>query len=331
MSPKMRALIFLLCASLIWGCSYPIGKLALAELSPWAYAGLRFMFGTISLLPIALKRRRRPAPTAYTGNDSPWLWLWGGAVCGLCLSLGAVLQLYGMSRMPASQVGFITTLYVSMVPILAFVIGYLPRLLIVIGLSLGLLGLYLLTGGLEAGSFGKSAALVLAADVFWAMQVIITGRFAARVNTWLFTLSQAATSTILVLTLAFATGNMPGWSLFFQTLPFSMWGILSVGVAYTCQTIAQREISPTSAALVFPLQSVIGALAGVLLLGEYMNGRMVLGAGVIVGGCLVAQLAREASPVTIDHKYWKLILAARWAVGLTIGGGTAASLVWALA
>lgn len=322
--------MFLLCAALIWGFSYPIGKAALVHLTPWAYAGLRFMFGTLSLLPIALRRRRQPAPLAYSGNVSPWLWLWGGCLGGVCLSIGAILQLYGMSKMPASQVGFITTLYVSMVPILAFVIGYIPRLLIIIGLSLGLVGLYLLTGGVDSGSFGKSAALVLAADVFWALQVILTGRFAAKVNTWLFSLAQAMTSTILVLTLAHFTGNLPTLSVFFQTLPFTMWGILSVGVAYTCQTLAQRDISSTSAALIFPLQSVIGATAGVFLMGEYMNGRMVAGAAVIIIGCLVAQFARESAQVTPEHKYWRIIGVLRWTVGGLIVVGTAGALVWGL-
>ena len=322
--------MFLLCAALIWGFSYPIGKLALAELTPWSYAGLRFMFGTFSLLPIALKRRRQPAPMAYSGNVSPWLWLWGGALGGVCLSIGAILQLTGMTIMPASQVGFITTLYVSLVPVLAFVIGYVPRLLTVVGLSVGLVGLYLLTDGIDAGSLGKGAALVLAADVFWALQVIITGRFAARVNTWLFSLAQAMTSSILVLTLAFFTDKLPSWHIFLATLPYTMWGILSVGVAYTCQTLAQRDISSTSAALIFPLQSVIGATAGVFLMGEVMTREMVAGAAIIVCGTLVAQFARESAPVTMEHKHWKPILAVRWAVGLMIGCGTAGAMFWAL-
>lgn len=330
MSPKLRALLFLLFAALIWGFSYPIGKLALKELTPWAYAGLRFMFGTLSLLPIVLRRRRQPAPTAYAGNDSPRLWLWSGALGGVCLSIGAILQLTAMSRMQASEVGFITTLYVSLVPVLAFVIGYMPRLLVIVGLSIGLVGLALLTGGVNPGALGKNAALVLAADVFWALQVIITGRFAGRVNTWLFSLAQAMTSSILVLTLAFFTDNLPTWNVFLHTLPFTMWGILSVGVAYTCQTLAQRDISPTSAALIFPLQSVIGATAGVFLMGEVMTRNMIIGAAVIVIGTLVAQFARESAPVTMEHKHWKPILAARWGVGLLLGLGTAGAMAWAL-
>lgn len=329
MSPKIRALLFLLAASCIWGFSYPIGRAALEHLTPWAYGGLRFMFGALSLIPIALRKRLAPAPLAYTGNTSPRLWLWGGMLGGLCLSCGAVMQLYGLSQMPAGKVGFITTLYVSMVPVLVFVAGYMPRLLIVVGLSIGLFGLYLLTGG-SSGGFGRSEAMILVADVFWALQVIITGHFAARVNTWLFSLSQAMTCCFLVLGLGWLTGNLPGWSVFFQTLPYTMWGIMSVGVAYTCQAIAQREISPTSAALIFPLQSVIGAAAGAVFLGEHMSSRMIAGAGVIILGTVIAQFARESTPIDEASKYCRVIRWARFALGTAIGLATAAVFVWAL-
>jgi len=327
MSPKLRALMFLLLAAFIWGFSYPIGRAAMEYMTPWAYGGLRFLFGALSLLPITLRRRRQPAPLTYTGNVSPNLWLWGGMLGGLCLSCGSVMQLYGLSQLPASQVGFMTTLYVSLVPVLAFVAGYMPRLLILLGLGIGLSGLYLLTGG-ATGNFGRGSALLLVADVFWATQVIVTGFFVARVNAWLFSLAQAITSAVLVLSLAFLTGNMPTWPVFIQTLPFSLWGVMSVGVAYTCQTIALRHLSSTSAALVFPLQSVIGAAAGVLLLGEHMTERMLWGAAVIIVGSIVAQFARESTPISPEHRFWKPLRTVRIALGAAIGLATVSTLVW---
>ena len=329
MSPKLRALMFLLIATFIWGFSYPIGRAALEHLSPWAYGGLRFMFGSLSLLPLALKQRRRPAPMAYSGNVSPHLWLWGGMLAGVCLSCGAVMQLQGLAVLPASQVGFITTLYVSLVPVLAFVIGYLPRMLIIAGLAVGLVGLYLLTGQ-DGGEMGKSAAMILVADVFWAMHVVVVGHFAARVNTWLFSLAQAMTSCFLVLTLAAICGYLPTWTVFFQTLPFTMWGILSVGVAYSCQAMAQKEIAPTTAALVFPLQSVIGAVAGVIFLGEHMDSRMVIGAAVIILGCVIAQFARESTRITPTDRYWKPMRLVRITLGAVIGLSTVGAFVWSL-
>ncbi|MDR1921996.1 MAG: DMT family transporter [Candidatus Adiutrix sp.] len=328
MPPKMRAFIYLLIAAFIWGFSYPIGRMALEHLSPFAYGGLRYMFGSLALMPLAWRWRRRPAPMAYAGNDSPRLWLWGGLLSGLCLSVGAFLQLYGLAQSSAGKVAFITALYVSMVPILAFIAGQMPRLLVLAGLGVGLAGLYLLTGG--AGGFHKGEGLILAADVFWALQVLITGRLAARVNTWLFSLAQAMTGCAVTLILAVLTGNMPGWGLFLQTLPFTMWGILSVGLAYTCQTVAQRDVSSTSAALVLPLQSVIGSAAGALMLGEQMTAGMIVGALIIVAGCIIAQFAREPVLITGEHRLYRPILRLRVALSLFLGLGTAGLLIWAL-
>ena len=329
MSDKLRALMFLLIATFIWGLSYPIGRAALEHLEPLAYGGFRYLFGALSLLPLALKRRRQPAPLAYSGNISPHLWLWGGMLGGLTLSIGAALQLYGMAALPASQVGFMTTLYVSLVPVLAFVTGVMPRLLIGVGLAVGLFGLYLLTGGAGTG-FDKKMLLVLAADVFWAIQVIITGHYAAKVNTWLFSLAQAATGFVITMTFTVMTGSLPTLTVFVQTLPYTAWGIFSVGVAYSCQAMAQRDMSPTSAALIFPLQSVIGAVAGVIFLGEHMSERMIIGAGVIILGCVIAQFARESTRITPDSKYWRPIKVARIAVGSLITVATVGGLIWAV-
>lgn len=329
MSPKARSLIFLFVATFIFGCSFPIGRAALDYLTPLAYGGLRFLFGALSLLPLALRVRLHPAPGIYSSEVSPYLWIWSGILAGACLSVGSMFQLYGMAGLPASQVGFITTLYVSLVPILAFILGYMPRPLVIIGLGFGLLGLYFLTGG-DAQSLDKGVGLILVADVFWATHVLIVGHFACRVNTWLFSLAQALTSAFMVLSVAFWGGYMPSWHLFFVTLPYTLWGIFSVGVAFTCQALGQKNISSSSAALIFPLQSVIGAVAGVIFLNEIMTQRMIMGAAIIIFGCLIAQFARESVKITPEHKYWQKIYYLRLSIGALIGVGTLLILIWAL-
>ncbi|MDR3037754.1 MAG: DMT family transporter, partial [Candidatus Adiutrix sp.] len=154
MSLKTKALILLAVPTLIWGLTYPIGRVALEQLSPWAFSGLRFLFGALSLAPLALKQRRRPAPLAYTGDHSPRLWLWSGLLVGLILSCGSIMQLYGMTRMSAGQASFISALYASLVPVLALMFGFVPRLPVIAGILVGFIGLYLLTGGGGAG-FGR--------------------------------------------------------------------------------------------------------------------------------------------------------------------------------
>lgn len=328
MSVQIRAIIFLLTSTFIWGCTYAVARVALEQMQPLSYGALRFFFGALSLLPLALRRRHSPAPGAYASSDSPRLWLWAGLLGGLSLSLGTILQMYGLEQVPASEVGFLSTLYVSMVPLMAFVMGYIPRLLVVAGLTVSLAGVILLSGG--GAGFGRYQMLVLASDVFWALQVIITGHFALRVNTWLFSLAQAATGWLTLTLLAVLTDSLPSWPVFWHTLPYCLWGILSVGVAYSCQTMAQQHMSSTSAALLFPLQSVISAAVGVIFLGESLTGRALVGAAVIIAGCVIAQFAREAVKIDEKDQHCGALKWAQAAVALALGGCVIGSVIWFL-
>ena len=328
MSLKARAWALLAIPTLIWGLSYPISRVALDHLSPWAYTGLRFLFGALSLLPLALRQRRRPAPLAYTGKHSPRLWLWTGLLTGFLLSCGAVMQTYGLARLPSGQVGFLTAVYSSLVPVLALVIGFVPRLLVLVGMLVSFIGLFFLAGGVAV--FGPAGGLVMAANFFWAAQIVTAGYFAAKVNTWLYILAQNLSAGLLVTGLAAIGGFLPTWEVFWQTLPFTMWGILSAGVAYVCQTQAQKSVSSTTVAVISPLQIVIAAAAGVVFLGEVMTGRMIWGASIIILGSLIAQLAREAVPLTADHPYYRLINRLRLVLAAASVGVVASLLVWSV-
>jgi drug/metabolite transporter (DMT)-like permease len=315
---------------LIWGLSYPICRMALRDLSPPAFSGLRFLFGALSILPMAIRHRRRPSPLAYTGRLSPLLWLWGGLFNGFILSCGTILQACAMTQLSAGQVSFITSLYSSLVPVMALVMGFVPRPLVLAGLMVSLAGLYLLTGGAEAG-LGPAAGLAMAANFFWAAQIVASGYFVAKVNAWLLTLAQTIAAGLLMTGAAAVAGLMPTWEIFIKTLPYTMWGMLSAGVAYLCQTIAQRDLSATTVAVISPLQCVIAALSGLVFLGEIMTGRMVLGAAVIIMGSLLAQAARDAVRLTPDHRHFKFWNRLRKILGVLSAVTVLALLAWSIA
>ena len=280
-------------------------------------------------MPLALRQRRRPAPLAYTGDHSPRLWLWSGLGVGVILSCGSLMQLYGMTRLSAGQVSFITTLYGSLVPVLALVLGFVPRPPVVVGLLVGFAGLYLLTGG-GAASFGPAEGLVMAANFFWAAQIVVAGHFAAKVNPWLFIMAQNLAAGILLTALAALGGFLPSWEVFWRTLPFTMWGILSAGVAYLCQTLAQRDISSTTVAVFSPLQTVIAAAAGVFFLGESVTSGMVWGAAIIILGSLIAQSGRDSVRLTPGRRHYRLLNGLRLILGALILTAAVGLPVWAL-
>lgn len=328
MSDKARSIMFLVLASTIWGLSYPIGRQALETISPMALSGLRYFFGTLSLLPLVWRLRHRSGQRAYLPDERPYLWLKGGVIGGVLLSVGGLIQLTGMAHTTAGLASFLTSLYLLLVPVMAFVIGHLPRPMVWVSLGVGLAGLYFLTGG-AVGGFSKSDGLVLVADVFWALQVLVTGRYALRTNPWLFSLAQAGTSCVLGLSLAVIFEAMPTWPEFIKTLPATGWGVFSVGVAYACQTLAQRHTSSTSAALILPFQAVVGALAGVVFLGEYMSPMMIAGAVILMGGSLLGQFAKE--PIRLNRENTSRFLQGlRLGTGAALGGGAGGLLIWSL-
>ena len=323
MSYQIRAILYLLLAATIWGLSFPIGRHALDTLSPLALSGFRYLFGALAVLPLAWRQRWRQPVAGYLGEDHPLLWLKAGLMCGTLMTIGTILQMYGLANTTAGKAGFMTTLYLSLVPVLAFVIGHIPRLLVWISLGVGLVGLFLLTGagGGDDGGLSKTDGLILVADIFWAVQVLLTGRYALRVNTWLFSFTQTFTCCVQSLILTIIVGEMPTWHEFVVTLLATTWGIFSVGLAFALQTIAQRHTSSTSAALILPLQAVVGAVAGSFFLGEHMTKIMIIGSVVLMGGSLMAQFAKEPIRIRRGDKGSGTILVLRWAVGglLTLG------------
>lgn len=161
-------MIFLFTATVIWGLSYPINRHGLDMLHPWALSGFRYFFGSLFILPMVLRWRRHPAPATYGSPATKvrlW-WLWGGLVCGVLLSIGAGFQLYGLAHTTASKAGFITALYVTLVPVLGFVLGQIPRPMVWVGLVMGVAGLVMLTGGGAGGHFTPGDGLMLVANLF---------------------------------------------------------------------------------------------------------------------------------------------------------------------
>ncbi|UQZ88550.1 hypothetical protein C4J81_04740 [Deltaproteobacteria bacterium Smac51] len=324
MSPKIRAILYLVLTAVIWGLSFPIGRHALDTISPMALSTFRYMFGALAVMPLAMRWRHRQALGSYLEVDAPLLWLKAGFMSGVLMTAGTALQLYGLAHSTAGKAGFLTCLYLSLVPVLAFVSGYVPRLMVWVGLVMGLAGLYLLTGAGTGGeSFGLSGSdgLILVADIFWALQVLVTGQYALRVNTWLFMFAQTFVCFVLSMIIMIFTGGTPSWSDFLATLVGTGWGILSVGVGFALQTVAQRHVSATTASLILPFQAVVGAVAGVIFLNETMTTSMIMGAVVLILGSFVAQFAKDPVLISKEDKNWKTIMALRIFTAGVIGGG----------
>ncbi|MDR1039395.1 MAG: DMT family transporter [Deltaproteobacteria bacterium] len=292
MTPRIKAALLLLAVTAVWGITFPMTRwsMTVAGLDPFAYAGLKFLFAFMALLPLAV---RGSAPRQEAGADKPsagLLWLWAGLATGLVLAVYGVLQYAGLVYTTSGKSAFISGLYVVIVPLMAMAGGRMPGRPVWLGLVLAVSGLWLISGpqGGEARlNFGDFLTLLSAA--FTALHVIMISRFANRVDPIRFVTVQIALTSLVSFAVAFVRGNMPDASVFWITLPFTLFGIISLAGCILAQTAAQRYMRASEVALMLQLQGVFAAVFGMIFLDEVMTLLMWAGAALMVGGSIMAQ------------------------------------------
>jgi drug/metabolite transporter (DMT)-like permease len=213
----------------------------------------------------------------------------------------------GLSMTLSAKAGFINSLYVTMVPLVGLVLGVVPSKLVWVGLAVSVVGLGFISGlgSLESEAFNRGDAYVLVADLFWATHIFILGYFTVRVSPWLFIFSQTVFGCVFSFVLAHITADSPTMAQFIAIWPYAVWGIFSVAGAYVCQATAQRTASPTSAALVMQSQAIIAGISGVIILNEKLTLTMIMGAFLMVGGTIVAQLATDSTKLSPDLPHYR--------------------------
>lgn len=286
-SRTFRANILLLLTALIWGAAFVAQRMGMDHMGPLTFNGVRFALGALALLPlIAVMDRKRAA-------DAPSLsvLIRGGMLMGGALFLGAWLQQFGLCFTTAGKAGFITGLYVVFVPLIGIFLGHRYGLGTWAGAGLAIAGMYLLSVT-ESMSMDKGDALVLMSAFFWGVHVLLIGRL---------TSGLAAVDAIKLAAVQFAFCSlisMAGAALFEDItlsglrdgiVPILYGGLMSVGVAYTLQVVAQRDARPAPAAIILSLEAVFAAVAGWMLLGETLTAQALAGCALMLGGMIWSQ------------------------------------------
>jgi drug/metabolite transporter (DMT)-like permease len=215
--------------------------------------------------------------------------LLGGGALGLALFAGASLQQIGLVYTTAGKAGFITGLYVIIVPILGLVWRQQPKIGTWMGAFLAAFGLYFLSVT-EQFTIDLGDLLVLIGAFFWAAHVLIIGWLSPRINPIKLAFSQYLACSILSLITATVIEDISMRSISQAAIPILYGGLLSVGIAYTLQVIAQREAHPAHAAILLSLEAVFAAIGGWLILDEVISARGLFGCGLMLAGMLLSQL-----------------------------------------
>lgn len=291
-SQALRADLLMLITAMIWGSAFVAQRLGMDNIGPFLYTGLRFALACLALLPVlALLQRRQQRPVAPLNRNL----LIGGVIMGLALSLGINLQQVGLLFTTVTNSGFITGLYVIVVPILGLLIGQRSSAGIWLGASLAVVGMFLLSVG-EGFTVAAGDWLQLAGAFVWGIHVLLVGFFASRHDPLRLAFIQFATCAVISLLLAgiFETATLEG---ILQAAPAILYGgLFGVAVGFTLQVVAQQHAIASHAAIILSLEAVFAAIAGALLLGEVLALRGYLGCALMFGGMLLAQLWPKPLP-----------------------------------
>ncbi len=253
------------------------------HVGPFIFNGVRFALGSLALLPL-LSLRPDPPP-ALRGKGL----LLVGAAAGLFIFSGASFQQIGIIYTSAGKAGFITGLYVVIVPLLGQLLGQRTPAHTWAAAFVAASGLYLLSVK-EGFYIEKGDLLVLAGTLFWAAHVLLLGKYASKSHPFRLAFLQFATCSLLSLTAALLFEEISAASLLQAALPILYAGFLSVGVAYTLQVLGQRGAHPSHAAILLSLETVFALIGGWLLLGERLSPKELAGCGLMLAAMLLSQL-----------------------------------------
>ena len=284
---RLRADLMLFLTAFIWGTAFIAQKDANHSMGPITFVGSRFLLSALALVPLVIYEMRRN-PAVLSRKD------WSQAILvGLCLFAGAVLQQIGLVTTSATNGGFLTALYVVIVPFMVWgLMGAKPRALVLVACVVSIAGAWLLTDDGTARHWETGDVLVLLADLAWALAITVIGDFLQRTHRPFFlSFAQYSITAVLGLVagLLFEPFSVAGIGAATPAILYA--GLLSGGVAYTMQIVAQRYTPPAEASLIMCLESVFAALAGAVMLHERLTLTAAVGCGLVLLGVVLVEVA----------------------------------------
>ena len=281
----VQADLLLLLVALIWGFGFVAQRAGMDHIGPYTYNGIRFLLGGFRLLPLVL---RRPAvPLAERSRQIPLAR--AGLLAGIVLFLAATLQQVGLQYTTAGKAGFITGLYVVLVPIIGMAFRQRTNTGTWVGAAAASGGLYLLSVN-EALHIEPGDLLELIGALFWAVHVLLLGWLSPRTAPVRLALVQFLVCGVLSLVTGLVLEPFSLEAVRAAAVPILYGGVCSVGAGYTLQVVVQRRAHPAHAAILLSLESPFAALGGWLLLGELLSGRALIGCSLMLAGMLLSQL-----------------------------------------
>lgn len=285
MARQYKGNLLLLLTAMIWGSALVAQSVSMDLIGPFTFQCMRSILGSLVLLPVIAVFSKR---TEQTAQDKRTQWV-GGVICGCVFFVAGSLQQIGLCYTSAGKAGFITALYIVLVPIAGIFFHRKVGWNVWVSVLLALVGLYLLCVT-EALSIGTGDLLVFASSIAFAAHILVIDHFSPKTDGVKLSCIQFGVNALLSGVGMLLVEEPVVSAIVACWLPICYTGILSCGLAYTLQIIGQKYTEPTIASLLLSLESVFSVLFGWLLLRESLSGRELIGCVLMFGAIVLAQV-----------------------------------------
>ena len=291
----LRQSFLLFLAATIWGVAFVAQSVGMEYVEPFTFVATRNVIGAVVLLPVIVmmsksKGNQRGNKLAEKEKCNIRTLIIGGVCCGICLFVASCLQQYGIKETTVGKAGFITAMYMIIVPVFSIFIGKKTNIRIWVAVAMACVGMYLLCMTSADLSLQKGDIMVFACAVCFTFHILTIDYFSPKVDGVKLSCIQFVTCAVLstVCMLIFETPSIE--SILAAWLPILYAGAFSSGVAYTLQIIGQKGLNPTVASMIMSLESVISVIAGWIILGQALSKRETLGCVISFAAILLVQL-----------------------------------------
>ena len=275
----------LVLTAVIWGLSYSAQADAMKSMQPLFFVFLRYMLGGLMLLPVIFLMKKKPEKQLFTG----------GIACGVCLAGGEILQQFGLLYTTAGRAGFLTALYVIMIPVIGIFIRKKSNWQIWLASIVSTAGAYLLCADDSMSKIGNVGDfLMLLCALFFAFQFIFIAKFAPKADALQLAAVQFFTVAVISGIAAVIAGESCSWNSIVSTVkPLLYCGLIAIGFACTVQVAAQKYVHPSTASIILSTASVFAVIWGWWLLGERYSVVNLLGCALIFAAVVLVQLPEK--------------------------------------
>lgn len=289
MKKQLIGNVYLFVAVLIWGSTFVAQSVGMDSVGPFTFLAVRSILAVVFLLPVIALFEIKDIKNYIPKWQDKKLWL-GGILCGLSLFVAASLQQVSLVDTDAGKAGFLTSLYVVLVPVIGFFLGKKPTINVIISIFLAVAGLYLISC-VGTATIRISDLMLLGSALAFAVQITLVERLGSNTDGLRLNVIQCLTAGVLSAIVMLFAEDVTMGGILDCSLPLLYAGVLSSGIAYSLQVLGQQHVESNTASIIMSLESVVAILCGWLILQERMTLWELTGCALVFIAVILSQIA----------------------------------------